>query len=179
MAINYSPDQAPGSPSGGTGAYNVNPSPRGTGGILGDIFGRIPGTVGLPDPYSDLSHAYPNLGPTNAQGSQDILSNLTGELSPATLSAIHGAASRFGLPTGNLDLQDPSTLGETSDQLKSEGLKEVNPFEKTVSSTQTVSPETQAMIAEFNSMNKSAPDPGIMGAVQTGLKVVGSLAAFA
>lgn len=176
MAINYSPDQAPGSPAAGTipYSYDANPVASGTGGVGGGIFGRVPGIVGMPQPFRDLESVYPNLPQTNQAASQDILSNLTGELSPETLSAIHDASTRFGIPTGNLDLQDPSTLGETSDQLKGEGLKEVNPFMKTVSSAETVSPETQAMIAEFNSMNQAAPDPLIGAALGIGTKLVGA-----
>lgn len=176
-SINYDPTQAPGSPAGGTGSYNVNPHPQGTGGILGDVFGRVPGAVQMPTPYNDLQKVYPNLPATNAAASQDILSNLEGNLSPNTITAIQDASNRFGLPTTDLNLS-PRSLGETSDELVDQGLKEFTPFLKTTSATQTVSPATQAMIASFNAMNRASPDPSAVGIAGEALSAVGMLAAL-
>lgn len=166
------------SPAGGTGsfvppAYNSNPSPQDGSGI----FGSVPGAVQMPQPFRSLSNVYPQLPQTNAALSSDILSNLTGAVSPATIAAIHDAGAKFGVnaPT-NLS---PLSLGETDTSLESQGLKEFDSALPVLSQTQTVSPEVAAQVAQFNADQSSQANPNIAGAVSAGASVLGLISALA
>lgn len=140
--------------------FTLNPAPHaGTG-----PFGQVPGPLGVPDAFGNLSKPIPNLAQLNAGASGNILSNLHGQLSPDTLAAIQDAGARFGVASGmpgsglaqNRTLRD---VGLTSQQLQAQGVQQYNPFVSTVANTQTVRPETQIGVAETNAINASAPDP--------------------
>jgi len=140
--------------------FTSNPQPQtGTG-----PFGQVPGPIGVPDVYGNLQKPVPILPQLNSAAAADILSNLHGELSPATQAAIQDAAARFGISSGmpgsglarNKSLRD---IGLTSEQIQAQGLQQLNPFLSTVSGTQTVRPETQIGLAETNAINASAPNP--------------------
>ncbi len=140
--------------------YNIAPTPHPGQGA----FGLVPGNIGMPDPYGDLSAIYPNLSGTNAQVSGDILSKLRGELSPNTINAIQDAAAGFGVASGmpgsglqfNKSLRD---IGTTSEQVQQQGLQDYASLIPVISGTQTVNPALQAEIATQNSINMAAPDP--------------------
>lgn len=132
-------------------------------------FGKIPGPIGTPSPFSDLSSVYPNLGRTNAGVSADILSKLHGDLSPQTQQNIQDAAARFGVANGmpgaggksgtlvnNLNLRD---LGISSENQVESGLHDYGNIIGAVSGTQTVKPELQTEIAATNAVNAAAPNP--------------------
>lgn len=142
------------------GSYTNTPAPQtGTG-----AFGLVPGAIGVPEPYNDLSRAYPQLGATNAAASTALLSQLRGELSPSAVAAIDDASARYGvesgMPGGQLSRhRTVRDIGATSEQLQQQGLQNYSPFISTVSNTQTVRPELQAEIAGTNATNAAAPNP--------------------
>lgn len=140
--------------------YNINPGPvSGT-----NPFGYIPGPVGTPDPYADLSKVFPGLGAANSQVSSDLLNQLKGVLSPETQAAIQDASARFGVRSGmpgsglvaNRTARD---LGLTTEQLQQQGLQNYNSLIPTISGTQTLNPAQQIALAQWNAINRSAPDP--------------------
>lgn len=169
----YNPGYSQGQPmtTGPTGNpnYTVNPAPTSGQGP----FGAVPGAVGLPDPAGDLAKVYPNLSGTNQALSTNILSQLSGQLSPGTLKMMQDAeaaqAVRSGMPgtnvqrntlMGNRSVRD---LGITSEQQVQQGISNYNKTIPTISGTQTLSPALQNEIAMWNSINRSAPDPNAAG----------------
>ena len=168
------------SPAGGTAApvtpgYQPNVTP-GTQGGQGP-FGAVPGTVGLPQPYSDLSSVFPDLGGSNSAISSDIMAELEGGLSPGTLGAIGQAQNSFGI-AGPVNTS-PLSLGETDQQIQSAGLGAYGGIIPTISTTQTVSPEVQAQIEEFNAQQAAAPNPTAseaIGGASAAIGLIGLLA---
>lgn len=169
----YNPGYSQGQPmtTGPTGNpnYTVNPAPTSGQGP----FGAVPGAVGLPDPAGDLAKVYPNLSGTNQALSTNILSQLSGQLSPGTLKMMQDAeaaqAVRSGMPgtnvqrntlMGNRSVRD---LGITAEQQVQQGISNYNKTIPTISGTQTLSPALQNEIAMWNSINRSAPDPNAAG----------------
>ena len=154
----------PGAPAtttyGSTPGFSLNPAPRAGAGA----FGAVPGAIGAPNPFGDLSSVYPNLSGTNKQVSADILSKLSGTLSPGTMAAIKDAGAAWGVGAGvpgsgiqtNRSLRD---IGLTSEQQQQQGLQDYAALIPTISRTQTVSPELQAQIAATNAQMAAAPDP--------------------
>lgn len=143
---------------GGTQAQNPQPQ-SGAG-----AFGGVPGAIGLPNPYGDISSVYPNLDQTNAGVSGDILSKLGGTLSPGTENALKNASATFGLKDGmpNSGLSWNQLYGNIAGAIEGqqqEGIQDYNATLPVVSRTQTVSPETQVGVAEQNAVNASAPNP--------------------
>lgn len=143
----------------------TNPAPqRGNG-----PFGAVPGPVGVPSAYNDLSGVYPSLTGTNSAASAAILAKLRGDLSPDTVAGIHEDAARFGVANGmpgssgilgslasNRGLRD---LGLAKEAQVQSGINAYSSLIPAVSSTQTVRPETQIGVAENNAVNAAAPDP--------------------
>lgn len=140
--------------------YDAAPLPRsGT-----NPYGYIPGNIGLPDPAADLARVYPNLGPTNAAVSGNIMAELQGQLSPGTIRQLQDAAATFGVQSGMPGSQFQGysglrNLGLASEQLSQRGLADYNAATQGISQTQTVNPALQAQIAETNAINAAAPDP--------------------
>lgn len=143
-----------------SGGYNVNPAPT----VGQGAFGAVPGPVGLPDPYADLSGVYPNLPASTQQASASILSKLRGEVSPATQAAIQDAAARFGVTSGMpgsglAGYKSLRDLGLFSENEQAKGVQELLSALPTFSSTMTVRPETKIALAQQNALNAAAPDP--------------------
>src|SRR5258708_6365479 len=144
-------------------AFNYSPSPTGGQGP----FGLVPGSVGIPNPADDLAAQYPNLTGTNATVSGNIMNELQGQLSPATLRALQTAAAQHGVASGMPGLQPGSmnlnslfgNIAGYTEDLQRKGVQDYNSTIPTVSRTQTVSPETQIGVSEQNAINRSAPDP--------------------
>jgi len=144
---------------GGT-SYNVNPPPSG----YSPIFGGVPGPIGVPNPFQDLSGVYPNLSGTNAQLSADIMGELSGRLSPETQALLQDKGAAFGVSSGmpgsglarSRTLRD---LGLTSEALQQQGISDYDKAIQAISRTQTVSPEIQAEIAARNAQVAAAPIP--------------------
>lgn len=147
------------SPTGQSG-YNVTPSPYGYSGT----FGGVPGVIGVPNPYQDLSGVYPNLSGTNAAASTALLSELEGQVSPETQALIQDKSAAFGVSSG-MPLSGLSrnqfarNLGLTSEQLQQQGIAQYGSLIPSVSGTQTVNPALQAEIASRNATNLAAPIP--------------------
>lgn len=140
--------------------YNLNPQPQAGSGA----FGAVPGSLGLPQPYENLSGVVPNLGALNKTASGDILSNLQGTLSPATEHALQTASATFGTASGmpGSGLSYNSLYGNiagASEGQQAQGLQQYNSFIPTASGTQTVPPGLQTQIAGTNASNAAAPDP--------------------
>lgn len=141
-------------------AYTPNPSP--TEGL--GPFGKVPGPVGLPDPYANLSALYPNLGESNKAASKFALSEMMGQLSPETQSNLWDIGARFGQTSGmpgsglakNRTARD---LGLATEQLQRAGLQDYLNAIFGIAKTQTVSPELQASIATQNAEKSAAPSP--------------------
>lgn len=141
-------------------AFTLNPTPTSGQGP----YGAVPGQLGLPNPAADLASVYPNLSGTNEQVSNDILRQLRGELSPATIANIQDSAASFGVSSGmpgsglatNRGLRD---IGLATEQVQQQGLQNYQSLIPTVSGTQTVAPALQSEIALQNAVNAAAPDP--------------------
>lgn len=145
--------------------YNSNPGTQSGSGT----FGSVPGAVALPNPAADLSAQYPNLSGTNSALSGDILSKLSGQLSPATLQQLQNASATSAVNNGMpSSASTPGTmpymaslesLGLNSEAQQQQGIQDYNSTIPTVSGTQTVAPALQAQIGEENAINASAPNP--------------------
>lgn len=143
--------------------FNYSPPPTSGKGA----FGMVPGQVGMPSPFSDLAANYPNLSQTNASVSGNIASELNGQLSPGTTRALqttaaqHGVASGMpGMEGGSMNLNNMfGNVAGYSEGLQHQGLQDYNSTIPTISSTQTVKPETQIALGEQNAVNAAAPDP--------------------
>ena len=151
----------PAAPGTSGSDFNLHPSPTGGNGA----YGLVPGQLGLPDPYKDLSGVLPNLSGLNAQAGQDVLGQLSGQLSPETINQLQDQAAQFGITSGmpGSNLAGRSglkNLGLSVEGLQNQGLQNYNSLIPTVSHTQTVSPDLQNNIADRNSIFASAPDPG-------------------
>lgn len=141
-------------------AYTPNPAP-----ITGQgAFGKVPGPVGLPDPFGDLSLRYDDLGGTNQALSKFIRSEIGGQLSPETQANIQDIGARFGQTSGmplsglarNRTARD---LGLATEQLQRAGLQDYLNAIFGISKTQVNSPEFQYKVASENAEKSSAPDP--------------------
>lgn len=142
------------------GPYNINPAPQPGQGP----FGTVPGPVGLPDPYSDLSRALPILPGLNSQVGNNLINQLQGRLSPETQQAIQDASARFGVGSGMpgsglMRSRTARDLGLSTEALQQQGMQNYNQTIPTISRTQTVDPNTQIGLAQWNAINRSAPDP--------------------
>ncbi len=139
-------------------------------------YGLVPGSLQLPNPQGDLANVYPNLNAATGKASDNILSELTGQLSPETLNNITNGAATYGVRNGmpggnaspgalpfNLGLQ---SLGMTTEQLQHQGLTDFNNTSAGVAGTQTVNPNLQTQIGEYNATMNSAPDPASAAAQQ-------------
>jgi hypothetical protein len=122
----------------------------------------------MPDPYGNLSKVYPNLGPTQDQLSQDIMSRLQGQLSPDTIANIENAAATFGVQSGMpgsgvANAIAPRDIGLMSQQLQQQGIGDFASILPMLSSTETVSPALQTQIAERNAQMAATPNPQLAG----------------
>lgn len=147
--------------------YNVNPNPlEGLG-----VFGKVPGTIDLPSPATDLAAQIPGLSKTNKEAIDTINAKLGGSISPATIKALQDAAATygatsgmFGLPKGGLAMNNLfGNIAGFAEKQAEEGLKDYSSFIPTVSKTQTVDPALQAKIASENALSKAAPSPSAAG----------------
>lgn len=140
-------------------------------------FGLVPDQVQLPSPYGDLSAVYPNLSGTNASVSAAIASKLHGDLSPGTIAQLQDDAARYGVESGMPGIA-PGTLSgnrllrsllrSREDQVQ-QGIDAYGRIIPTVSSTQTVRPETQINLAEQNALSAAAPNPAAAQTYAQGL----------
>lgn len=147
------------------GGYNANPAPRGGQGP----YGLVPGPTDLPDPHGDLARLYPGLDAATGQASQNIMSELQGELPPDVISSIQDQAARFGLTSGmpGSDLARRSgakNIGLTSLGLQQHGLQDYLGLTSGVKTNQVLDPHLQADISANNANLNAAPDPAARAA---------------
>jgi len=139
----------------------LNPTPtEGT----GTPFGKVPGALGLPDPFGDLSKVAPGLGGLNKNLLTNLTANSLGIVSPGTRNALQltnaQTASGSGMPFSGLS--DRALFGNIAgftEGLQEKALQDYNSLIPTIKSTQTVSPELQTEIANRNAINAAAPSP--------------------
>ncbi len=140
----------------------LNPTPtQGT----GTAFGKVPGALGLPDPFGDLSKVAPGLAGLN----KNILGNLTSEslgvISPGTRNALQLAAAQRGVgggmgPNSGLSTNDLfGNIAGFSEGLQNQALQGYNSLIPTISKTQTVDPALQTEISNVNALRRAAPSP--------------------
>lgn len=149
----------PNIPTAPTG-FNVSPPPTTGQGA----FGMVPGQLGMPDPFGDISGVYPGLKSANQAISRNIASELSGSLSPQTTNALWDIANRFGVASGmpGAGLFSNAFLGNIAGAIegrKRQGLEDYSRFVPTLAGTQTVQPALQTQIALQNAVNAAAPDP--------------------
>ncbi len=140
---------------------------------LNDIYGARVGQIPLPDPFGDLSRVLPGLSGLNTAAQSSILSKLSGQLSPETQAMMRNYAAatsaKSGMPGSNAI---PGTLGynrslrdigRTTEDVQSEGVRQLLPFLQTTSATQTVNPALQYERNLQNAINTASPEPGAAG----------------
>jgi hypothetical protein len=149
--------------------YNASPGTQSGSGV----FGAVPGQVQMPQPYQDLSSVYPGLAQQNQTLSDNMLAEMYGSLSPGTMDALNQIQEQWG---GGEPLNlSPESLGLTDQELQSLGIGTYSGLMPTISTTQTVSPEVQAQIAEYNAMQAAAPNPTAQAGLQAGMSILGAL----
>jgi hypothetical protein len=157
---------------------NVNPAPQR--GVLSP-FGMVPGpleAITPPSPYADLSAVTPGLAGMNTAATGDVLGQLSGNLSPGTLSALRNAAATWGVNSGTGmgtfgigPLAENRLFGNVAgfaENQVNKGLENYSRLIPTISSTQTLAPglnlqgqEFNTQIAAQNALNAAAPNPAI------------------
>ncbi len=164
-----------GQPSGGgsTGgqqygslpSYTVNPAPQQGNGA----YGLVPGPTGIPPSlYQQSTTALPGLATGGTQATNNILSQLQGDISPQAQRNMQDLYARFaagsGMPGSNAI---PGTLANnaallgnyrTTEQLQQQGLQNYNNLLSAVGQQQ-IKPETLADIAAHNANLAAAPNP--------------------
>lgn len=144
----------------GSNPFRVDPGFQGGTGV----FGQVPGNLGLPPVAADLGAQLPGLEGMNDAASNDILANLSGNLSPGTQNALQNASAEYGVSSGmpgsGLNWNSLyGNLANASTQQQQTGLQEYNSTLPTVSGTQTVSPDLQTQIAFQNAVDAASPNP--------------------
>jgi hypothetical protein len=157
---------------------NINPSPQT--GVLSP-YGMVPGALEAitpPNPYADLSGVVPNLGAMNTAASGDVLSQLSGDVSPGTLAALRNAAATWGVGSGTGmginglgGLATNKLFGNVAgfaENQANRGLENYGRIIPTISGTQTLSPALNLQTQQFNTeisaknaLNRAAPNPAM------------------
>jgi hypothetical protein len=140
--------------------YNISPAPT----AYNSTFGGIPGNIGLPNPFQDLSSVLPGVGDLNRLASSDVMSELKGQLSPETEALLQDKGAQFGVSSGMPGSQFSRfrtlrDLGRTSEDVQGLGLSNLSRLLQTISGTETVNPALQAEIASRNATFNAAPVP--------------------
>ncbi len=143
-------------------AINLNPAPtQGT----GNAFGAVPGSLSLPDPFSDLNKAAGGgLGALNKNLLTDLTANSLGILSPGARNALQltnaQTASGSGMPLSGLsDMALFGNVADYSNKLQQQAFQNYNALIPTISKTQTVDPALQTEISNVNALRGAAPSP--------------------
>ncbi len=125
----------------------------------------MPGNLGLPDPFGDLSKVAPGLAGVNKNLLGNLTSNSLGIISPGTRNALQLAASQRGVASGmgpNSGLSTNDLFGNIagfSEGLQKQAVQDYNSLIPTMSKTQTVDPALQTEIANTNALRGAAPSP--------------------
>lgn len=162
----YNPPANPVNSNSGLGSYNISPGAVGGQGP----YGAVPGNIGIPpSPYQQTTSLAPNLGaPAVGQLSNNILSELQGQISPQALKNMQDQAARFGISSGmpgsNAYLgslaNNKNLLGNilTTEQLQHQGAQDYLAAITGIGSQQ-INPALAAEIAAHNAQLNAAPDP--------------------
>ncbi len=147
------------------GNFNALGSSSGGGGSAGHTaFGTVPGPIATPpNIFSQVNQAVPGFGGLTQGTSNVIGSELSGQVSPATLKAMQNAAATFGVTSGmpGSGLQQNGLFGNIagfSENRQRQGLQDYLGTLGTVGHTMT-DPGLAAEIASRNSNMAAAPDP--------------------
>ncbi len=139
----------------------LNPAPQAG---LG-AFGAVPGNLGLPDPFGDLSKVAPGLAGVNQNLLGNLTSNSLGILSPGTKNALQLAAAQKGVGSGMGPFSGLSTndlfgnIAGFSEGLQKQAVQDYGTLIPTMSKTQTVDPALQTEISNVNALRGAAPSP--------------------
>lgn len=155
-----------------TGSFGISYGGGAAGGSA--AYGSKPQPISMPNAFGDLSAIYPNLSGTNSQVSQNILNELTGQLSPSTINNIRNNAASFGVSSGMPASQFQgysglANLGLTTEKLQGQGLNDYLNAITGINKTQTVDPALQTEVNTQNSVWQAAPDPAAAAAAQQNL----------
>lgn len=154
---------------------NINPTPQAGMGA----FGMVPGALSAitpPNPAQDLAAVAPNLSSLTGTATNDVLGELSGNISPGTLAALRNAAATWGVGSGTGmgvggigGLAQNQLFGNVAGFAENQiakGLQGYNQTIPTISSTQTLSPalnlqgqQFNTEIAASNALNAAAPSP--------------------
>jgi hypothetical protein len=150
--------------------FTINPRTQPGSGV----FGSVPGPVGLPQPYNDVGKVLPGLQPVAGGVSNDVLSELSGQLSPETLASIKDQGAAFGIQSGMpgsgvVNNYDLALAGQTSMAQQQQGQTAYGSVVGPESRYLTVSPSTEVELAEVNALNAAKGNP-----TETGLSNIGA-----
>jgi len=124
----------------------------------------VPGAISEPPSIWDqLSTNLPNFGALTQTGTNDILGQLKGILSPETQGNIGNYAAARGVSLGQpnspiSNLIGMNVTGTTTEGLQQQGLQNLNNIFTTTGSMQQ-NPALLSNIQETNAVNAAAPDP--------------------
>jgi hypothetical protein len=147
-----------------TPAYNLYPNPtQGT----GTAYGAVPGVIGAPDPFGDLSKVFDALPGVNKTLGTNLQANALGIISPGSRNAlnIEAAQKNYGRGFGGgpmAGLSDNDLFGnivDYSNKLQQQAVQNYNSLIPTISKTQTVDPNLLTQIADRNATLRSAYSP--------------------
>lgn len=158
--------QAPGPAATGNTlpGYNTTPAPTGGQGP----YGAVPGVIGLPpSPWQQATSAIPALANTG-QLTNNIMSELQGDINPQALKNMQDAAAAYGISSGmpgsnaipgtlafNKNLRN---IGLDTQAVQHQGAQDYSSLLGSVAGLQT--PQSLAAeIAAHNAQLKAAPDP--------------------
>jgi hypothetical protein len=129
-----------------------------------DIFGtRIP-RVGLPNPAKDIRKVTPGYKDLIRSITDNIMGNLSGEMSPAFQNAVTDSLNARGvsLGVGGSPFSDYGIslgLGRETLARQDLGAQQLMNFLGTQKQTATLDPALRNQIGQFNATNRAAPDP--------------------
>lgn len=141
--------------------------PAAAAGGYGNAFGSIPQPIQMPGSlYGQALASVPGLGPLGGSTATTIGQQLTGQLSPSTVSMLENKAADYGvnmgmpgMTPGSLALNNlMANMGLASEQLQQQGVSNYGNFLGSIASTQ-LDPALQADVSEWNSIMRAAPDP--------------------
>lgn len=151
---------------GGTGStggpinFNLNPQPQSGSGT----FGAVPGAIGAPPSIWEQTQAIPGMANLTGQNTSLIGSQMSGNLSPSTISSLTDSAAARGVQLGqggSTGLTNEillKTLGLTHEQLQQQGQQNYLSF-LGASGQQQQNPQLLAEIASRNATMAAAPNP--------------------
>lgn len=161
--------QSGASGSGGLPTYNSTPSPTIGNSINNGPYGSIPGPTAIPPSnYQQAMTAAPGLGSAQTQLTNNIMSELQGQISPQVLKNLQDAAARFGVSSGMPGSNaTPGTLAFNQNMLgnlnyagqqQALGAQQFNQALGTIGGQQ-LNPSLAAEISQSNAQLAAAPNP--------------------